>query len=69
MAAWAKCTTTKGEVMYLNLEQAITLAQRGIRKETTVCFSNADPIEVRETPEELVANSAAGRGLRRGDVS
>jgi hypothetical protein len=68
MAIWVKCTTTKGEPIFANLDHAVTLAQRGMRKETTICFLGmSEHLEVKETPEDLIAGSAAGRGMRRTD--
>jgi hypothetical protein len=68
VAVWVKCTTTKGEVVFANLDNAVTLAQRGMRKETAIHFTGvAEPLEVKETPEDLISNSAAGRGMRRAD--
>lgn len=68
MAIWVKCTTTKGETVFANLDNAVTMAQRGMRKETNICFSSAvEPLEVRETPEDLIATSAVSRGMRRSD--
>ena len=68
MAVWVKCTNTKGEVIFANLDNATTMAQRGMRKETAIHFAGvAEPLEVKETPEDLISNSAAGRGMRRVD--
>lgn len=70
MAAWVKCTSTKGELVYVNMERANTLAQRGLRKETAITFyAGAEAVEVRETPEELISASASGRSMRRTDVA
>jgi hypothetical protein len=70
MATWVKCTTTKGETLLVNLDNATTMAQRGLRKETTICFSNNEvSIEVKETPEDLLAHGPAGRGVRRSDLT
>jgi hypothetical protein len=68
MAIWVKCTTTKGDVIFANLDNAVTMAQRGLRKETSIHFTDtAEPLEVRETPEDLIASMAAGRAMRRTD--
>jgi hypothetical protein len=68
MAAWVKCTTTKGEMIFVNLDNASTMMQRGMRKETTLCLvGGADSIEVKETPEDLISSSAGGRAMRRTD--
>ena len=68
MPTWVKCTNTKGEPIYANLENAITMAQRGMRKETAICFGGtSEPLEVRETPEDLMSMAAAGRNTRRTD--
>jgi hypothetical protein len=68
MAAWVKCTTTKGEMVFVNLDNALTMAQRGMRKETTLCFvGGSEALEVRETPEDLISSAAGGRSMRRTD--
>ena len=68
MATWVKCTTTKGEMIFVNLDNAMSMAQRGMRKETVMCFiGGAEALEVRETPEDLISLSAPGRGMRRVD--
>ena len=70
MATWVKCTSTRGELLYANLDHAITFAQRGLRKETSIVFTGgAEPIEVKETPEDLIASSAIGRAIRRSDIA
>lgn len=67
MAVWVKCTTTKGEVIFANLDNAVTLCQRGLRKETAINFMGMnEPLEVKETPEDLISSAAQGR--RRTDA-
>jgi hypothetical protein len=29
MASWVKCTTTKGELIFVNLDNAVTMAHSG----------------------------------------
>jgi hypothetical protein len=69
MATWVKCTNTKGEIVFANLDNAVTLAQRGLRKETSIHFAGvSETLDVKETPEDLISSSAAGRGMRRTDI-
>lgn len=69
MASWVKCTSSKGDPLYVNLDHAVSLAQRGLRKETTISFLGAtESVDVKETPEDLISTSAAGRGMRRTDL-
>jgi hypothetical protein len=69
MAPWIKCTNTRDEIVFANLDNAVTLAQRGVRKETAVYFAGVpEPLEVKETPEDLISSSAAARGMRRTDI-
>ena len=70
MATWVKCTNSKGEVVFANLDHAIVMAQRGVRKETTIQFTGlVDTLDVKETPEDLIASLASSRGMRRTDIS
>lgn len=68
MAAWVKCTTTKGEMIFVNLDNAMSMAQRGMHKETAINFvGGSEALEIRGTPEDMISSSAAGRSMRRAD--
>jgi hypothetical protein len=53
---------------FVNLDNAVTMAQRGMRKETTICLAGmTEALEIKETPEDMISSSTAGRGMRRTD--
>ena len=60
MATWIKCTDTKQEVVYVNLDNAVTVtrndvADRIAERGTVISFMGGEMyIVVNEQPEEIV---------------
>lgn len=65
MATWIKCTNTKREVVYVNLDNAVTVtrndvADRVAERGTVISFMGGEQlcIVVNEQPEEITKNEA-----------
>jgi formate-dependent phosphoribosylglycinamide formyltransferase (GAR transformylase) len=61
MATWIKCTNTKREVVYVNLDNAVTVtrnevADRVAERGTVISFMGGEQlcIVVNEQPEEII---------------
>jgi hypothetical protein len=61
MATWIKCTNTKHEVVYINLDNAVTVirndvADRVAERGTVISFMGGEQvyIVVNEQPEEII---------------
>ena len=60
MGAWIKCTEERGQIIYVNIANAITLLRNEAQhRGTVITFMGAsDSVSVRETPEDIL--KAAG---------
>jgi hypothetical protein len=56
MTTWIKCTHERGQIIYVNITNAITLLRNeALHRGTVIAFMGAsDPISVRETPEDIL---------------
>lgn len=56
MGTWIKCSDERGQTIYVNIANAITLLRNdALHRGTVINFSGAsDPISVRETPEDIL---------------
>jgi len=56
MGTWVKCTDERGQVIHVNMDNAITLLRNEAQhRGTVIAFMGAsDPIAVRETPEDIL---------------
>jgi hypothetical protein len=56
MGTWIKCSDERGQVVYVNIANAITLLRNdALHRGTVISFGGAsDPISVRETPEDIL---------------
>jgi hypothetical protein len=56
MGTWIKCTDERGQIIYVNIDNAVTiLRNEAHHRGTVIAFMGAsDPIAVRETPEEIL---------------
>ncbi len=63
MAVWVKCTDVSDRTIFLNLEHAISMVPLERTRLTRVTFIGAekDTVEVKETPEHLIAIIAGAR--------
>jgi hypothetical protein len=74
MATWIKCTNTKHEVVYINLDNAVTVtrndvADRIAERGTVISFMGGEQvyIVVSEQPEEIIKPEVvADRKSNRG---
>jgi hypothetical protein len=56
MAKWTKCSDSKGQPVWVNLDNATIIARRdGADQETEIVFIGGGLVVVREKPEELAA--------------
>ncbi len=59
MAAWVKCTSPLGTTIFVNIDNAVTLAadkQNGLTR-ITFLGSDEEVLDVKETPEFLIQAS------------
>jgi hypothetical protein len=68
MATWIKCTNTKHEAVYINLDNAVTVmrndvADRITERGTVISFMGGEQvyIVVNEQPEEVIKPNLADR--------
>jgi len=63
MAAWVKCTDVQERTIFLNLDNAISIAAVERTGLTKVAFIGAekDTVEVKETPDYLIKSAAVAR--------
>jgi len=62
MAIWIQCTDLKGQKLYVNLDNAITLFRDDVgRNGTAILFMESEQV-VKETPEELLQKAAQVQG-------
>jgi hypothetical protein len=56
MTTWIKCTHERGQIIYVNITNAITLIRNeALHRGTVIAFmGESDPISVRETPEDIL---------------
>jgi hypothetical protein len=56
MTTWIKCTDERGQIIYVNIANAITLLRNEAQhRGTVIAFMGAsDPVSVRETPEDIL---------------
>ena len=56
MRTWIKCTDANGQIIHVNLDNAITLFRDEIRHRGTIIafIGPTDSLTVRETPEEIL---------------
>jgi hypothetical protein len=56
MTTWIKCTDERGQIIYVNIANAITLIRNEAQhRGTVITFMGAsDPVSVRETPEDIL---------------
>ena len=57
MATWIKCTNTKHEAVYINLDNAVTVTRNNVAERgTVISFMGGEQvyIVVNEQPEEIV---------------
>ena len=56
MATWVKCTDGNGQIIHVNLDNAITLFRDDVRhRGTVITFTGpTDAVLVRETPDEIL---------------
>ncbi|HUI21584.1 MAG TPA: hypothetical protein VLZ74_11150 [Methylocella sp.] len=56
MGTWIKCTDERGQIIYVNIDNAITILRNEAQhRGTVIAFMGAsDPIAVRETPEDIL---------------
>jgi hypothetical protein len=56
MGTWIKCTDERGQIIHVNIDNAITLLRNEAQhRGTVIAFMGAsDPIAVRETPEDIL---------------
>jgi len=68
MATWIKCTNTKHEVVYINLDNAVTVTRNDVAdriadRGTVISFMGGEQvyIVVNEQPEEVIKPNLADR--------
>jgi hypothetical protein len=68
MATWIKCTNTKHEVVYINLDNAVTVTRNDVtdriaERGTVISFMGGEQvyIVVNEQPEEVIKPNLADR--------
>jgi len=54
MAAWVRCTDRKGQVVHVNLDNAIELSRSEQENGTVITLVGGGIEIVRETPEEIL---------------
>lgn len=56
MGTWIKCSDERGQIIYVNIANAVTfLRNEALHRGTVINFIGAsDPISVRETPEDIL---------------
>ena len=52
---WVKCTDTQNRLIYVNIENALSILWNERKKSSTIAFANiGDTIEVIEPPEAII---------------
>jgi hypothetical protein len=56
MGTWIKCTDERGQIIYVNIANAVTLLRNEAQHRGTVIafMGSTDLISVRETPEDIL---------------
>jgi hypothetical protein len=56
MGTWIKCSDERGQIIHVNIANAITLLRNeSLHRGTVIAFMGAsDPVSVRETPEDIL---------------